>query len=160
MEIQNAKITQNIAVCAPSHKFVELCFLQWGMNRQSAKKLLKQQYLLQMSPQYGELRPTNGWDRFGRWGTPTNNGYASSLHYCSDFAHWRPTKPCMTFGRLLGWYTIKYIYIFGSCCPWRNFARYKIYFASKSCILLYSQRYCTALNQRASAKFWGMLQGM
>ena len=24
------------------------------------KKLVKQQYVLQMSPQYGELRPTNG----------------------------------------------------------------------------------------------------
>jgi len=27
------------------------------------KKLVKQQYLLQMSLQYNELRPTNGWDR-------------------------------------------------------------------------------------------------
>jgi len=29
------------------------------------KKLVKQQYLLHMSAQYGELRPTSGWDRFG-----------------------------------------------------------------------------------------------
>jgi len=29
------------------------------------KKLVKQQYLLHMSPQYGELRLTSGWDRFG-----------------------------------------------------------------------------------------------
>jgi len=28
------------------------------------KKLVKQQWLLHMSPQYGELRPTSGWDRF------------------------------------------------------------------------------------------------
>jgi len=28
----------------------------------SQKKLVKQQYLPHMSPQYGELRPTNGWD--------------------------------------------------------------------------------------------------
>jgi len=28
------------------------------------KKLVKQQYLLHMSSQYGELRPTSGWDRF------------------------------------------------------------------------------------------------
>jgi len=28
------------------------------------KKLIKQQYLLHMSLQYGELRSTNGWDRF------------------------------------------------------------------------------------------------
>ena len=30
------------------------------------KKVLKQQYVLHMSPQYGELRPTSSWDRSGR----------------------------------------------------------------------------------------------
>jgi len=34
------------------------------------KKLVKQQYLLHMSPQYGELRPANGWDRFVSLGHP------------------------------------------------------------------------------------------
>jgi len=34
------------------------------------KKLVKQQYLLHMSPQYGELRPTSGWDRSSSLGTP------------------------------------------------------------------------------------------
>jgi len=29
------------------------------------KKLVKHKYLLQMSPQCGELRPTSGWDRSG-----------------------------------------------------------------------------------------------
>jgi len=29
------------------------------------KKHVKQQYLLHMSPEYGELRPTSGWDRSG-----------------------------------------------------------------------------------------------
>ena len=33
------------------------------MYRQSEKKFVKQQYV-HISPQYGELRPTNGWDRF------------------------------------------------------------------------------------------------
>jgi len=32
------------------------------------KKLVKQQYLLQMSLQYSELRPTNGWDRLAGLG--------------------------------------------------------------------------------------------
>jgi len=32
------------------------------------KKLVKQQYLLHMSPQYGELRSTSGWDHFGSLG--------------------------------------------------------------------------------------------
>ena len=35
------------------------------------KKLVKQQYLLHVSPQYGELRPTSGWDRFGSLGHPS-----------------------------------------------------------------------------------------
>jgi len=35
------------------------------------KKLLKQQYLLQISSQYGELQPTNGWDRFTSLGHPS-----------------------------------------------------------------------------------------
>jgi len=35
------------------------------------KKLVKQQYLLHMSPQYGELRPTSGWDHFGSLGHPS-----------------------------------------------------------------------------------------
>jgi len=36
------------------------------------KKLVKQQYLLHMSSQYGELRPNGGWDRFGSLGHPAN----------------------------------------------------------------------------------------
>ena len=34
------------------------------------KKLVKQQYLLHMSLQYGELRRTSGWDRFVSLGHP------------------------------------------------------------------------------------------
>jgi len=61
----------------------------------------------------------------------------------------------------LRWYTI-YTFFFGGggCCPITNSARCKIHFASKSCVLLYWQRYCTALEQRASAKSCGMLQGI
>jgi len=36
----------------------------------------------------------------------------------------------------------------------------EIHFASKSCVLLYWQRYCTALEQWASAKLCGVVQGM
>ena len=35
------------------------------------KEIAKQQYLLQMSLQYGELRPTNGWDRLADLGHPS-----------------------------------------------------------------------------------------
>ena len=34
------------------------------------KKLVKQQYVLHMSPQYGELWPTSGWERFTSLGYP------------------------------------------------------------------------------------------
>jgi len=34
-------------------------------------KLVKQQYLLHTWPQYGELRPTSGWDHFGSLGHPS-----------------------------------------------------------------------------------------
>jgi len=34
------------------------------------KNLVKQQYLLHMFPQYGELRPTSGWDWSGSLGHP------------------------------------------------------------------------------------------
>ena len=46
--------------------------------------LVKQQYLLHMSSQYGKLRPTSGWDPFGGLGHPANfNGFrvmAALLH--------------------------------------------------------------------------------
>ena len=42
------------------------------------KKLVKQQYL-QMAPQYGELWPTCGWDRFGSLGHPCKFQQVSHL---------------------------------------------------------------------------------
>ena len=48
------------------------------------KKHVKQQYLLHMFLQYGELRPSSGWDPFVSLGTPANfNGFrvlAALLH--------------------------------------------------------------------------------
>jgi len=49
-----------IAIWAPSHNFVGLNLRNEGIYRQSEKKLVNQQYVLNMSPQYGELRPTIG----------------------------------------------------------------------------------------------------
>ena len=55
---------------------------------------------------------------------------------------------------------LHYIHIFGGSCPWQNFTRCNIHFTSKSCVLLYWQRYCTALQQRVSAELCGVVQGM
>jgi len=47
--------------------------ISWQLRHISTigKKVVKQQYLLQMSPQYGELRPSSGWDRSGSLGHPS-----------------------------------------------------------------------------------------
>jgi len=50
------------------------------MYRQSEKKFVKQQHL-HMSSQYGELRPTNGWDRFGSLRHPSKFQPLSSLRF-------------------------------------------------------------------------------
>ena len=159
LEIQDAKKTQKIAICAPSHNSVELS-LQLRHVEIIGKRLVKQQYFFQMSPQYAELPPTNGWDRLVSLRHPQqiSTGFTSSLRYCSDVSLWRPTNLCRILGRLLAWYTV-YTF-FGALAPWRNFATCKIHIASKSCVRLYCQRYCTALQERESDKLCGMVQGM
>jgi len=53
-------------------------------NIDNRTNLVKQQYLPHMTLQYGELRPTSGWDLSLVWGTPANfNGFrvmAALLH--------------------------------------------------------------------------------
>jgi len=58
--MQDGKKSQKITIWASSHNFVGLYLRNEGMYRQSEKKLVKQRYVLHMSPQYGELWPTNG----------------------------------------------------------------------------------------------------
>jgi len=66
LKIQDAKTRQKVAIWAPSHNFVGLYLRNYGMYRQSEKNLLSSDIssTLHMSSQYGELRPTSGWDRF------------------------------------------------------------------------------------------------
>ena len=52
------------------------------------------------------------------------------------------------------------IYIFRALASRRNFTRCKIHFTYKSCVLLYMQHYCTAFQQRTSAKLCGVVQEM
>jgi len=59
LKIQNAKKLPKIAVWAPSYNFVGL-YIATKARIDNRKKLVKQQYLLQMSSQCGELRPTSG----------------------------------------------------------------------------------------------------
>ena len=78
-------MTQKIAISAPSHNFVGLgLYLRnEGMHRQS-EKVVKQQYVLHMSPQYGERCPLTAQIASVVWGNPANfNGFrvlAALLH--------------------------------------------------------------------------------
>jgi len=65
----------------------QLCLAIYSQLRHVStigKKVVKQQYPSYMSPQYGELRSTSGWDRFISLGHPGNfNGFrvlAALLH--------------------------------------------------------------------------------
>jgi len=60
LKIQVAKKSPKIAIWAPSHNFVGLYIFATKARIDNRKKLVKQQYLLQMSPPYGELRPSSG----------------------------------------------------------------------------------------------------
>jgi len=97
----------------------------------------------------------------GVWGTSAiSTDFASHLRYCSDVAHRRPTKLCTMFGRLLGWYTI--IHFRGLLPPDGIFpGQYSLYVqVLRSPVLAALGAYCTALQQRASAKHCGVIQGM
>jgi len=68
--------TQKIVKNLPSGHHRRAISLQLRHVSTIGKKLVEQQYLLHMSPQYGELRPTSGWDRSCSLGTPANfNGF-------------------------------------------------------------------------------------
>jgi len=87
----------------------------------------------------------------GVWGTPANfSGFLVLSSLLQRRRSPEANQTCTMFGHFMGWYTI---YTFsGALAPWRNFARWEIHFTSKSCVFLYWQRYCTAHQERASAK--------
>ena len=55
----------------------------------NGQKLIKQQYLLHMSPQYGKLRPTSSWDCFLSLGHPCKFQWVSLL---GSVTLWRWTE--------------------------------------------------------------------
>ena len=65
------KSRQKFAIWAPLHDFVGYIFATMARIDNRKKKLVKQQWVLHMSPQYGELQPTSGWDRFTSLGHPS-----------------------------------------------------------------------------------------
>ena len=64
----------------------------------TGKKIVTQQYLLHMSSQYGELRPTSGWDRFGSSRHPSKFQRVSRL---GSFTARQPNFAALNRGRHL-----------------------------------------------------------
>jgi len=103
------------------------------------KKLVKQQYLLHMFSQYGELRPISSWDWFTSLGHPSKFQCVSGLGFVRATTLLNGGQPNFVWCLAISWAATLYIPpngIFSTC---------KIHFLSKSCILLYLQHYCTAL---------------
>jgi len=81
------------------------------------------------------------------WGTRANfNGFRV---LASLLQRRRSTEVNQTCARCLAVSCTGILCILGGSCPKRNFTICKIHFASKSCIPLYWQRYCTAVEQWA-----------
>jgi len=72
------KNRQKFAIWVPSHKLSGYIFTTKA-RIDNRKKNGKQQYLLHMSPQYGELQPTSGWDQSGSLGHPCKFQQVSCL---------------------------------------------------------------------------------
>jgi len=124
------------------------------------KTLVKQQYFVHKFSQYGEPRPTNSWDRFTSLGHPSKFQRASRLAFVTAATSLTGGQPNFARCLAISWTGTLYMHFRELLPPCQNFARCKIHFAIKSCILLYWQRYCTALEQWAWAKFCGVVQGM
>jgi len=62
VENTGRKKSRKIAIWAPSHNFVELLGYIFATDARidNLKKNVKQQYVLQIVQQYGELGPTSG----------------------------------------------------------------------------------------------------
>ena len=114
------------------------------------RKIIKQQYLLHMS---GPLTAEIGWRV---WGTLANFNAFRVL--ASLLQRRRSMEVNQTLSDV--WPSpelVHYIYIFGALATYRNSARCKIHFASKYDVILYWQRYCTALELCASARLCGVV---
>ena len=130
------------------------------MYWQSEKKLGKQQYFPHMSSQYGELRPTNGWDLLASLGHPSKFQPVSRLGFITAALSLNGGQPNFARCLAVSWTGTLYIR-FPGLLPYNGiFVTCKIHSASNSCVLLYWQPYCTALKQWASAKVCGIVQGI
>ena len=114
------------------------------MYRQSEKKLVKQQYLLHMLPEYGEPRPTNGADRLTSLGTPQIS-MGLGLGFVTAPTSLNGGQPNFAWCLTVSWASTLYIHFLGLLLPNGILLGANFTLRPKSCLLLYLQRYCRAL---------------
>ena len=81
------------------------------------KKLVKEQYLLHTSSQYGELRPTSGWDRFGSLRHPSKFQRVSRLGFVTAATLFTGGQPNFVRYLAVSWAGTLYIHFQGLLPP-------------------------------------------
>jgi len=128
----------------------EMCCMQLAWNTGC---------VLHTFPQYGKLCPINGCNMLANLGHTSKFQQVSRLAFITAATSLTGGQPNFARCLAISWAGTLYTFL-GTLVPFPNFAQCNIHFTSKSCILLYWQRYYTALQQRASAKLRGVVQGM
>jgi len=83
------------------------------MYRQSVKKLVKQQYILHISPEYGELRPNKAWDQFGSLGQPSKFQRVSRVGFVTAAMSLTGGQPNFAQCLAVSWAGTLYIHFWG-----------------------------------------------
>jgi len=79
------------------------------------KKLVKQQYVFHMFPQYGELRPTNGWDRLAGLGHLSKFERGSRLDFGTAATSLNGSQRNFAWCLAISWAVILCIHFRDSC---------------------------------------------
>jgi len=115
------------------------------------KYLLNSNKLFHMSPQYGELPSTNGSDKFTSLVHPSKFQWVSRLGFVTAATSLNGGQPNVARSLAVSCAGTLYVHFRGLLLL-AEFCPVQKWLYSNSCVLLYWQRYCTALQQRASAK--------
>jgi len=95
----------------------EICCTQLRHASTIGEKLVKQQYLLHMNPQYGELQPTNGSDRFTSFGHPNKFQRVSHLGFVTSATSLNGGEPNFARSLAISWAGTLYIHFRGLLPP-------------------------------------------
>ena len=133
----------------------QLCWAIWLHILTLKRKVVKQQYLLHMSLQHGERRPTNDWDRFGSLGHRSKFQRVSRLGIVTALTSLNGGQPNFAQCLAVSWAGTLYIYILG-LLPLREFCHVQ----NSLCVQVLRSRILAALLYRARAQTSAKLCGV